>query len=158
MVRQFFNEIIKRNNFTPNEWKKVKIKVIDVENVSNYPICSLLALYKLFSTFLHGRLYPILDPKEAEDQTGFKKFYQTTYHLAMYRLNRNVMSGESKCGQRRSTSRRYSTSSLQIYLGDTQILQRRSRVRQSPEEDIQRAEGFDIDTQREQHFRHPERI
>ena len=40
MVRQLFNEIIKRNNFTPQEWKKVKIKVIhkkgDVENVSNY--------------------------------------------------------------------------------------------------------------------------
>ena len=28
MVRQLFNEIIKRNNFTPDEWKKVKIKVI----------------------------------------------------------------------------------------------------------------------------------
>ena len=39
-MRQLFNEIIKRNNFTPKEWKKVKIKVIhkkgDVENVSNY--------------------------------------------------------------------------------------------------------------------------
>ena len=39
------NEIIKTNNFTPDEWKKVKIKVIhkkgDVEDVSNYrPICS----------------------------------------------------------------------------------------------------------------------
>ena len=46
MMRQIFNEIIKRNNFTPEEWKKVKIKVIykkgDVEDVSNYrPICSL---------------------------------------------------------------------------------------------------------------------
>ena len=55
MARQLFNEIIKRNNFAPEEWKKVKIKVIykkgDVENVSNYrPICSLPALYKLFST------------------------------------------------------------------------------------------------------------
>ena len=53
MVRQLFNEIIKRNNFTPDEWKKVRIKVIhkkgDVENVSKYrPICSLPALYKLF--------------------------------------------------------------------------------------------------------------
>ena len=62
MVRQLFNEIIKRNNFTPDEWKKVKIKVIhkkgDVENVSNYrPICSLPAMYKLFSTILCGRLY-----------------------------------------------------------------------------------------------------
>ena len=40
MVRQIFNEVIKRNNFTPEEWKKVKIKVIykkgDVEDVSNY--------------------------------------------------------------------------------------------------------------------------
>ena len=68
MVRQVFNEIIKRNNFTPDKWKKVKIKVIhkkgDVENVSNYrPICSLPALYKLFSTILYGRLYPMLDQK-----------------------------------------------------------------------------------------------
>ena len=41
MVRQLFNEIIKRNNFTPEERKKVKIKVIhkkgDVENVRNCP-------------------------------------------------------------------------------------------------------------------------
>ena len=28
MMRQVFNEVIKRNNFTPEEWKKVKIKVI----------------------------------------------------------------------------------------------------------------------------------
>ena len=91
MVRQLFNEIIQRNNFTPEEWKKVKIKVInkngDVENVSNYrPICSLLALYKLFSTILYGRVYRMLDQNQAEDQAGFKKTYQTTDHLATYRL------------------------------------------------------------------------
>ena len=91
MVRQIFNEIIKRKNFTPEEWKKVKIKVIykkgDVENVSNYrPICSLPALYELFSTILYGRLYPMLDQKQAEDQAGFRKTYQTTDHLATYRL------------------------------------------------------------------------
>ena len=78
MVRQIFNEITKRNSFTPAEWKKVKIKVIhkkgDVENVSNYrPICSLPALYKLFSTILYGRLDPVLDQRQAEDQAGFKK-------------------------------------------------------------------------------------
>ena len=28
MVRQLFNEIIKRNTFTPDEWMEVKIKVI----------------------------------------------------------------------------------------------------------------------------------
>ena len=62
MVRQIFNEIIKRNEFTPEDWKKVTIKVIhkkgEVENVSNYrPICSLPTLYKLFSTILYVRLY-----------------------------------------------------------------------------------------------------
>ena len=66
MMTQIFNEIIKRNNFTPDEWKKVKIKVIhkkgDVEDGSNYrPICSLLAMYKLFSTILYGRFFPMLD-------------------------------------------------------------------------------------------------
>ena len=63
MVRQIFNEIIKRNNFTPDEWKKVKIKVIykkgDVEDVSNYrPICSLPAMYKLFSTISVRKIFP----------------------------------------------------------------------------------------------------
>ena len=91
MMRQIFNEVIKRNNFTPEEWKKVKIKVIykkgDVEDVSNYrPICSLPAMYKLFSTILYGRLYPMLDQNQAEDQAGFRKTYQTTDHLATYRL------------------------------------------------------------------------
>ena len=52
MVRQIFNEISKRNEFTLEDWKKVTIEVIhkkgDVETVSNYsPICSLPALYKL---------------------------------------------------------------------------------------------------------------
>ena len=28
LMRQIFNEVIKRNSFTPEEWKKVKIKVI----------------------------------------------------------------------------------------------------------------------------------
>ena len=62
------------------DWKKVTMKVIhkkgDVQNVSNYrPICPLLALYKLFSTILYGRLYPMLDQKQSEDQVGFRKSY-----------------------------------------------------------------------------------
>ena len=40
IVRQIFNEIMKQNEFTPDEWKKVIIKVKhkkrDVENVGNY--------------------------------------------------------------------------------------------------------------------------
>ena len=47
-------------------------------------VCS--ALYKLFSTSLYGRLYPVLDEKQAEDQAGFRKSYQTSDHLATYRL------------------------------------------------------------------------
>ena len=91
LMKQNFNEIIKRNNFTPDEWKKVKIKVIhkkgDVQDVSNYrPTCSLPAMYKLFSTILYGRLYPMIDQNQAEDQAGFRKTYQTTDHLATYRL------------------------------------------------------------------------
>ena len=59
----------------------------DVENVSNYlPICSLPTLYKLVSTILYGRLYPVLDQKQPEDQAGFRKSYQTTDNLATYRL------------------------------------------------------------------------
>ena len=59
----------------------------DVENMSNYrPVCSFPAMYKLFSTILYGRLYPILDQKQAEDQAAFRKTYQTTDHLATYRL------------------------------------------------------------------------
>ena len=91
MVRQIFNEIIKQNEVTPEAWKKVKIKVLDkkgdVENVGNYrPICALPALYKLFSTVLYGRLYPRLDQEQAEDQAGFRSSYQTTDHLATYRM------------------------------------------------------------------------
>ena len=91
MVRQIFNEIIRENEFTPEAWKEVKIKVLhkkgDVENVGNYrPICSLPALYELFSTILYGRLYPRLDQEQAEDQAGFRSSYQTTDHLATYRM------------------------------------------------------------------------
>ena len=58
-----------------------------MENVGNYrPICSLPALYKLFTTILYSRLYPRLDQKQAEDQAGFRSSYQTTDHLATYRL------------------------------------------------------------------------
>ena len=58
-----------------------------MEDVGNYrPICSLLALYKLFTTILYSRLYPRLDQKQAEDQAGFRSSYQTTDHLATYRM------------------------------------------------------------------------
>ena len=59
MMRQIFNGIIEKKEFTLEDWKKVTIMIHkegDVENVSNYrPTCSLPALYKLFSTILYGR-------------------------------------------------------------------------------------------------------
>ena len=59
MVRQIFHEIVKQNEFTPEAWRKVRMKVKqgDMEEVGNYrPTCSLPALYKLFTPILHSRL------------------------------------------------------------------------------------------------------
>ena len=91
MVRQICNEIIRQIEFTPEAWKKLKMKVLhkkgDVENVGNYrPICSLPSLYTLFSTILYGRLYPRLDQEQAEHQAGFRSSYQTTDHLSTYKM------------------------------------------------------------------------
>ena len=104
MVRQISNEIIQRKEFTLEDWKKVKIKVLhkkaDVENVSKYrPICLLFALHKVFSTILYGRLHPVHDQKKAEDQAGFGKSYQTTGHFATYRMiEQKCHESVSKCG------------------------------------------------------------
>ena len=92
MVRQIFNELVKQNEFTPEAWEKVRMKVThtqkgDVEDVGNYhPICSLPALYKLPTTILYSRLYPRLDQKQAEDQAGFRSSHQTTDNFATYRM------------------------------------------------------------------------
>ena len=126
MVRHIFNEITKQDEFTPEAWKKVKIKVVykkgDVENVGNYrPICSLQALYKLFTTILYSRLYPRPDQK-AEDQAGFRSSYQTTDHLATYRMI------EQKCHEWR----------IKMWTATT-------RLHQLPEEDFQRPESICTD-------------
>ena len=78
MVRQVFNEIVKQNEFTPEAWQKVRIKVIhkkgDVEDVGNCrPICSLPALYKLSTTTLYSRLYPRLDQIPSGRSGGIQK-------------------------------------------------------------------------------------
>ena len=59
----------------------------NVEEVGNYrPICTLPALYKLFSRIIYNRLYSRLDQAQSEDQGGFRRSYQTLDHLATYRL------------------------------------------------------------------------
>ena len=164
MMRQLFNEIIKRNNFTPDEWKKVRIKVIhkkgDVEDVNYLPIGSLPAMYKLFSTILYGRLHPMLDQKTSRRSGWLQKNLpdngpscdEQNDGTEMPRVgNQNVdCDGGLHEGVRLHLS--------QFYLGGTQILQCRSRVRQPPEENLQRPEGFSTDRRREQNFRHSKRI
>ena len=165
MVRQIFNEIIKRNNFTPDEWKKVKIKVIhkkgDVEDASNYrPICSLPAMYKLFSTILYGRLYPMLDQNQAEDQAGFKKNLPDNGPPCNIQNDGTEMPGVENQNVD-SDGRLHEGFQLhlsQFYLGGTQILQCRSRVRQPLEENLQRPEGVSTDRRRERKFRYPKRF
>ena len=96
MTRQFFNEILKQEDCTPTTWRRIRIKVIhkkgDVEEAGNYmPICTLPALYKLFSTFLCNRLCPRLDRLQPEDQGRNKRSFQTLDHLAGLKI------AEQKC-------------------------------------------------------------
>ena len=152
MVRQMFNEIANQNEFTPEAWEKVSIKVIhkkgDVEDVGNYrPICSLPALYKLFTTILYSRLYPRLDQIQAEDQAGFRSSNQTKDDLATYRMidqkchewvDQNV-----DCDNRlhEGVRRRHT----QINLERPHILRYRTRLHQPPEEVFQRPESICTD-------------
>ena len=155
MMRQIFNEIIKRNYFTPDEWKKVKIKVIhkkgDVEDVSNYrPICSLPAMYKLFSTILHGRLYPMLDQKSSRISGWLQKNLPDNGPPCDVQNDGTEMPGVGNqnvdCDGGLHEGFRLHLS--QFYLGGTQILQCRSRIRQPPEENLQRSEGVSTDRRR----------
>ena len=66
MVRQIFNEIVTQNEIYSRGMAKSEKndtqKKGDVEDVGNYrTICSLLELYKLFTTVLYSRLFPRLD-------------------------------------------------------------------------------------------------
>ena len=55
--------------------------------LANYrPICSLPALYKLFTTKLYSRLYPRLDQTHTEDQAGFRSSHRSTDHPATCRM------------------------------------------------------------------------
>ena len=96
MTRQIFNEILKQEDCTPTTWRIIRLRVIhkrwDVEEAGNYmPICTLPALYKLFSTFLCNRLRSRLDRVQPEDQGGFRRSFQTLDHLAGLKI------AEHKC-------------------------------------------------------------
>ena len=159
MVRQIFNVIIKRNEVTLEAWKKVKVKVIhkkgDVEKVGNYRlICSLPALYKLFTTILYSRSYPRLDQEQAEDQAGFRSSNQTTDHLATYRMIKlkfhewRIQVWTVTIDFTKALD--YYT---QFHLESTQILRYQTRLHQPPKEDLQKPESICTDRRREQHVR-----
>ena len=86
MIRQIFNEVLKQEDCTTTIWRIIRIKMIhkkgDVEDAGHdRPICTLPALYKLFSTLVYNILYPRLDFVQSEDQGGFRRSYQTLDHL-----------------------------------------------------------------------------
>ena len=59
----------------------------DVQDAGNYrPICSMPALYKLFSTLLYKRLYPRLDQGQPPDQGGFRSSHKTVDHLMLHKM------------------------------------------------------------------------
>ena len=82
----------KQEDCTPETWRIIRIKVTykkrNVEDVGNHrPICTLPALYKLYSTtIIYNRLFDRLDRAQPEDQGGFRRSYRTLDHLATYRL------------------------------------------------------------------------
>ena len=90
MVRQIFNEVLKQDDCTPETWRIIRIRVIHKQGnveVGNYrSICTLPALYKLFSTIIDNRPYSRLDQAQSEDQGEFRRSYQTLDHLATYKL------------------------------------------------------------------------
>ena len=90
-IRKMFNEMRRREDFTPRSWRKIRIQVIhkkgDREDVRNYrPICRLPVLYKLFATILYARLAPSLHKKQPPDQGGFRPNHRTEDHLMVYRV------------------------------------------------------------------------
>ena len=91
MIRQIFNEVLKQEDCTPKTWRrntyKSDLQKRNVEEVGIYrPICTLPALYKLFSTIIYNRLYYRLDQAQSEDQGGCRPSYQALDHLATHRL------------------------------------------------------------------------
>ena len=77
MIRQIFNQVMKQEDSAPETWRIIRIKVVykkgHVEEVRNYRlICTLPALYKLFSTLKNNRLHHRLDRVQPEEQGGFR--------------------------------------------------------------------------------------
>ena len=91
MVRQIFKEIIKQNEFTPEAWKKVKIKVIHKEETWKMLVTTARSAHCQRCTNCSRQCCTAdkirdSNKKQAEDQAGFRSSYQTTDHLATNRM------------------------------------------------------------------------
>ena len=86
VLLDLYNEIIKPNATTPQQWKHTRITVIyksgDKQQPHNYrPISTIPLLYKLFSRLLYNRMEPTLDSQQSHDQAGFRRKFCTEDHL-----------------------------------------------------------------------------
>ena len=102
MTKGSFNEIIKQENMVPFK----KADASRPEN--NRPSCALFRVYKVFATLLYERLY--------SDRSRLQALLPD--HRPPGCWNKEVESGESACGWRRSTSQRRSTRYVMMRYGN----------------------------------------
>ena len=157
MVRQISNEIVKQNEFTLEAWAKSEqwkwyTKKGDVDDVGNYrPICSLLALYKLFTTILYSRLHPRLDQspienirRDSEALTKQQTILRRTEWLVRNATSRRIKMWTATIELHEGVRLHHP----QINLGRPQILRYRTWLHPPPEEIVKRLESYSTDTRR----------
>ena len=79
-ILDLFNDIFKADLPVPREWRKSRVTVIfkkgDATLPQNYrPVAIISVLCKLFSIVLLGRVKPILESIQEEEQAGFRTGY-----------------------------------------------------------------------------------
>ena len=88
---RLFNDIIRPDATTPEQWKHTTITIIhksgDPTLPNNYrPIAVIPLMYKLFARLLYNRLAPLLDKQQTPDQAGFRPDYSTEDHLYTFTM------------------------------------------------------------------------
>ena len=91
VLLDLYNQILCGGMQAPKAWKHSVISVIykngDETLPQNYrPICIIPLLYKLFSTLLYKRIYPVLDAAQCKDQAGFRSRYSTVDHMFVFTM------------------------------------------------------------------------
>ena len=149
-VQAAINKLTKGRGSDNNGIRRKRLKVIckkgNVDEVGNYrPICTLSALYKLFSTIKHKRLYCRLEQAQSEDQGGFRRSHQTPDHLAKNRLL------EQKCREWRIKMRVATVDFMMAFNSITQQMRYRITLHLPLEEAISGTERVSLNGQRKRH-------